>query len=497
MSLLGLDVGTTGCKAILFDREGRILGSAYREYPLLQPRPGWIELDPEAVWRAVKECILEVSQGVADRVTALSTSVLGEAVTAIGGDGKPLGNSIVGFDQRGIAEVQWWAEVLGRERIFAITGQPLQQNYTINKIMWWRKHCPEVFHETQRFLCYGDLILMKLGLPPTIDYSMAARTMAFDVHEKRWSPEILSRAQIDERLLPEVQPSGTPVGEIPRPIAQGLGLPPGVVAVVGGHDQPCGALGAGITREGRAMYAIGTVECITLALDRFHHALGAMGFPCYPHTVPELFVTMGYNFTGGSLLRWYRDTFAQDAVAEAQKAGRDAYDLILADLPEGPSPLFVLPHFVGTGTPWLDPSAKGAILGLTLGTRRQDLVKAILEGVTYEMAVNLKYMAQAGVKVEELRAIGGGAKSPAWLALKADILGRSIKSLNVSEAAGLGAALLAGYGTGLYPTLATATEELIAVKETFQPRPEQVEKYRKKLATYERIYPAVKGLGPL
>lgn len=495
MSLLGLDVGTTGCKAILFDLEGQVLGQAYREYALIQPRPGWIELNPEVVWKAVQESISEAVRETADPVSALSTSVLGEAVTPIGPDGEPLANSIVGFDQRGVVESQWWEEVLGRERLFAITGQPLQQIYSINKLLWWRNNEPDIFRQAHNFLCYGDFILHKLGLAPTIDYSMAARTMAFDVHDKRWSEEILEKAQLDEESLPHVEPSGTPVGEISGEVAEELGLPRGVVAVVGGHDQPCGALGAGIVRKGRAMYAIGTVECITLALEHFLPQLGSMGFPCYPHVFPDIFVTMGYNFTGGSLLRWYRDTFAQQEMAEAERKGADVYDLILADLPEEPTDVYVVPHFSGTGTPWLDPLARGAILGLTFNIGKRELVKAILEGVTYEMAVNLKYMAKAGVEVEELRAIGGGAKSKTWLQLKADILDRPIKSLNVSEAAGLGAALLAGFGTGAYRSLEEATETMVRAKEVYEPCREKAHEYRKRLAVYERIHPALRKIG--
>lgn len=494
MSLLGLDVGTTGCKAILFDLEGRVLRQAYREYPLLQPKPGWIELNPEVVWKAVQECIKEVVRESADPVSALSTSVLGEAATPIGPDGEPLANSIIGFDRRGVDESRWWDEVIGREELFAITGQPLQQIYTINKLLWWRRNRPDIFRKARKFLCYGDFILQRLGLAPTIDYSMAARTMAFDVHQKRWSEKILERAEIDEGLLPQVRPSGTPVGEISARAAEELGLPRGVVGVVGGHDQPCGALGAGIIRKGKAMYAIGTVECVTLALEHFLPQLSSMGFACYPHVYPDVFLTLGYNFTGGSLLRWYRDTFAQEEMAEAKKKGVDVYDLILADLPEGPTDLYVVPHFSGTGTPWLDPLAKGAILGLTFDTGKRELVKAILEGVTYEMALNLEYMTKAGVEVEELRAIGGGAKSRAWLQLKADILGRPLSSLNVSEAAGLGAALLAGFGTGVYPSLEEATETIVRAKEVFTPREERVGQYRKRLAIYERIYPALRDI---
>jgi xylulokinase len=495
MSLLGLDIGTTGCKANIFDHEGNILAQAYREYPLMHPQPGWIELDPDVMWQAVEETIREAVAKVSDPVTALATSVLGEAVTPIGRDGRPLDNCMVGFDVRGVDESNWWRDKsLGAEKLYRISGQPLHSMQTIHKVMWWQKHRPEMYEQTWKFMCWGELALYWLGAPPTIDYSMASRTLALDISTKQWSAEVLEAASIAEGKLPAVAPSGTAVGTINPEMADRLGLPRKVVLCTGGHDQPCGALGAGVVDEGSAMYAIGTVECVTLALESFKPNLGSAGFSCYPHVALDRLVTLAFNFTGGSLLRWYRDNFGRVEIAEAKRTGQDAYDLMIADMPAEPTELYVVPHFAGTGTPWLDPLAKGAIYGLTLGTRRQDILRAVLEGVTYEIAVSCQMVSEAGGTIKELRAIGGGSKSSHWLQIKADIMNRPIAQLEITEAAGLGAAILAGAATGVYESVNDAAKSLAKVRQTFEPNPKFSEIYAERLETYRRIYPAFREL---
>jgi xylulokinase len=498
MSLLGIDIGTTGCKAIVFRVDGTPLGQAYREYPLLHPREGWIELDPRVVWEAVRQSIREAAHraGPGDPVRALSTSVQGESVTPVGRDGEPLANSPVTFDGRTIPLVSHWEESPGAERVFEITGMPLHSMYTLLKIFWWRREQPQLYEHTARFLCYGDFALHQMGLTPTIDPSMAGRTMAFDVRAGCWSEELLARAGVAEEKLPVVAPSGTAVGELPAAVCDELGLPRGVIGAAGGHDQPCGALGAGITSPGLAMDATGTVECITPVFDRLllSAAMREGNFCCYRHVAPDLYATLAFNFTGGSLLRWYRDTLGAREVDEARVAGMDVYEIMIGKAASGPARVLLLPHFTMTGTPWFDPHAKGAIVGLTLGTGVDQVLKAMLDGITYEMRLNLERLADAGVPVRELRAIGGGAKSRTWLQLKADIFGRPVSSLDVSEAACLGAAMLAGMAVGEFRSLGEATEALVRVTATFEPRPAEAARYDEIYALYRDLYPALRDL---
>ena len=495
MSLLGLDVGTTGCKAVVFDEEGRILGQGYREYPLIYPQPGWIELDSNVVWEGLVAATREAVSGVEDPVQALSVACQGEACTAVAADGSVLDRAIVTFDSRTVSLIEEAEALLGRDRVFRTSGQPLHPMGTLLKVLWVKRNRPDIYQRTWKFLCYGDFVLHQLGVPPVIDYSMAARTMAFDLASGQWSNDLLSAVSVDSSMFAEPQPSGTVVGTVSPEVAEVLGLPAGVKVVTGGHDQPCGAFGAGVVESGVGLYATGTVECVTTALAEFGVGLGAQGYPCYPHVVPGLFVTLAFNFTGGALLRWYRDTFGYEERQQAEQSGRDVYDLILADLPPGPSDVYVLPHFTMTGTPWLDPAGRGAIVGLNLATTKKEIVRAILEGTTYEMALNLEYLSRAGVEVEELRAVGGGARSSVWLQLKADLTGKRVVRTDVTEAVCLGAAMLAGVGVGVYSSPAAAVAATVKLSDIYEPEPLLHARYRERLATYERIYPAIKAIG--
>jgi xylulokinase len=496
MSLLGVDVGTTGCKAIVFREDGVILGAAYREYPLLHPKPDWVELDPNQVWQATKESISEAvaRAGSGDPVKALAVSSQGEAMTPIDRDGNVLANSIVSFDPRTAPQRDWWEQTWGKKRVFQITGMPLHTMYSLVKMQWIKENQPDVYSKAWKFLCYGDQTLYRLGGVPAIDYSMAGRTMAFDLKAARWSIEILEHAEIDPDLLPDAYPSGTAVGEIYPHIADELGLPRGVKLVTGGHDQPCGALGAGITRPGIAMDATGTVECITPAFDHPVLTDGMLNnnYCCYHHVAPGLYVTIAFSFTGGSLLRWFRDNFADKEAEEAQVSGLDVYDILLAKAGTQPSPVLVLPHFTVTGTPWFDPHSKGVILGLSLSTTKGEIIKALIDGVTYEMRLNLEALEEAGVHISELRAIGGGAKSRIWLQIKADIFKKPVYSLDVSEAACLGAAMLAGAAAGVYSSVHEASEALIHVKERFEPNPEVTPRYDERYHLYKQVYPLLR-----
>ncbi len=497
MSLMGVDIGTTGCKAIVFRMDGEVIGQGYREYPLLQGQnPGWMELNPQAVWNGVQSAIQEAvaRAGNGDPVTAISFSSQGEACTPIDDRGNFLGNSIVTFDNRTIEQAAFFENKLGAERIFQITGMPLHPMHTINKILWWRENRPEVFGKASKFLCWADMAIYKLGGRAAIDYSLAGRTMAFDVHEERWSDKILGVAGIEESLFPEALPSGTVVAPITHEMAESLGLPEKVMLVTGAHDQPAGALGAGVIESGVAMDATGTVECITPAFDHLvlTDDMRRNSYCCYHHAYPGLYCTLSFNFTGGSLLRWYRDNFGRTEIEEAQISGLDVYDVLLGKASSGPSPILVLPHFTITGTPWFDPQSKGAILGLTLGHTHNDLVKALLDGVTYEMRLNLDYLEKSGVAIHHLRAIGGGAKSRVWMQLKADIFNRPVSSLNVSEAACLGVAMLAGAATNIYHDLKEAVSHLVKIKETYEPQPELAARYAERYSLYCEMYPLLR-----
>ena len=269
MSLLGVDVGTTGCKAVAFDMDGNALAQFYREYSLTHPEPGWSELDTNNLWHNVSTVLIAINEQIkSDPVKALSISSQGEAVTAIDNHGRHLCNFSVSFDHRTIPQAEWWQETFGAKRLFDITGMPLHATHTINKIMWYRQNRPEIYKKSVKFLCVEDFINFKLTGEFATDWSLAGRTMAFDVINKCWSDEILQAAKVDKELLPSVHPSGTAIGEILPEVANELGFEGKVVVATGGHDQPCGSLGAGIIAPGIAMNATGTSDTICLAFSK-------------------------------------------------------------------------------------------------------------------------------------------------------------------------------------------------------------------------------------
>ncbi len=493
---MGLDIGTTGTKASVFDEGGEIIASAYREYPLLHPRPGWLELDPEGVWGKVREAVGEAAGGASrDPVRALAISVLGEAAVPLDGNGTVLGNSIVGFDNRAAGLFERWIKGVDRAEVMRITGQPPSQMFTIVKLMWLKQNRPELFARARRFMTFGEFAQFRMGLEPRIDYSVAARTMAFDIHRKCYSESICELAGISPDLFNPAVPTGHVLGSLGAKAAGELNLPQGCLVCAGSHDQPAGALGSGVTEPRVAMNATGTVECFAVAMDGpvVNETMLTNNLACYPHAVPELYISLAFNFTGGSLFRWARDTFGEPERREAEERGMDVYDVLTEKMAQEPTDILVLPHFTMSGTPHMDPNPVGAILGLSLGTTRAEFMRAILEGISYELKLNLDILGRAGVEVDEFRAVGGGAKSDFWLQLKADMYDRPVVRLQVAEAASLGMAIVAGVALGVYDSAREAARQLVVPRETFTPDPGRAAYYEEMLARYKEIYPALKG----
>ena len=497
MSLMSIDIGTTGCKVIAFTAEAEIIASAYREYPLIHPKPGWLELDSNDVWEKVASAVREVTAATKrDPVRALAVCSQGEAVTPVAKDGTILDNTILTFDSRTAGLEKRWVERFGRENVLRITGIPPSHISTTPKLLWLKENKPEVYGKAWKFLFYEDFAYFKLGLDPAIDLSLAGRSMMLDIEKGDWSEEMLGEIGFDKERLARVLPSGSEVGRIGKKAAKELGLPEGALAVAGGHDQPAGALGSGVIAPNLAMDATGTVECITAAFTEHivNEKMVENNFCSYPHTVDGMYVCLAYNFTGGCLLRWFRDTFGEVEVAEAERQGVDPYEVLLSKIPEEPTRLLLLPHFTSTGTPYLDPNPTGAIIGLDLSTKKEEIVKAILEGVTLELKLNMHLMREAGMEVNELRAIGGGAKSEKWLQLKADVFDREVLSLDVSEAASLAMAMLAGVAVGEYKDVQEAVGLLVKEKKRFFPNKEKVRRYEEMFEKYRKLYPLMKQI---
>lgn len=498
MSVVGLDIGTTGCKAIVFDEGGKALGQGAREYPISTPRPGWAEQDADLVWELACEAVGEAIANVPrDPPRGLAISAQGEAVIPVDERGRPLRPAILGMDTRTRDENRWLAERFGEEELYNRTGMPLHTINTLPKLLWLQRHEAETWREADRFLLYEDFFLARLGGRAAISHCLASRTQMYDLQRGDWADDILEGIGLDRgRLAALASPSGGAVGALRSDLAETLGAKQEVLLVSGGHDQACAALGSGVCQAGLAMVSTGTAEVVEVAVEApsLNETLRQGNISIYRHVVPDLYLAMTLNHSGGVLLRWFRDALCPAERDEALRRGEDPYDAILADAPEGPTDLLVLPHFSGSGTPWLDTGSRGAIVGLTLSTTRPCIAKAILEGLTFELRVNLELLRQGGISIRELHAVGGGARSPLWLQLKADICQIPLRVPEVTESACLGAALLASVATGVYPNVRIAADRTVHVERRIEPRGEGVAEYDQRYRLYRQVYPALAGL---
>lgn len=495
--LAGLDVGTTGCKAILFDRKGKILGRGFYEYGVDCTSPGMAEQDPEEVWRLCRKALRDaVAQAKTKAITALSISVQGDAIIPLDAGLRTLHPAILGMDYRSAPQAAKIEKTLGGFSLFQTTGmRPHPMNSAV-KAVWLREQAPRVFLQTRHLVTYAEFIMARLGGDLLIDHSMASRTMAFNFEARAWDESLLSAMGLNPLLFSRAVPSGTDAGVMDRRLSRELGIMPGTLLVTGGHDQACAALGCGAIREGLGVISTGTAQVLSTSINRpaLSRRMFESFYPCYHHAAEGRYLTFALLHVGGILLRWYRENFAQAEAAQAARSGKSVYQFIDRAISDGPSPLFVIPHWNGSGTPHCDLQAKGAILGLTLASTRHDVAKAILEGLTFELFENISVLRSCGIRINHLVAAGGGTKSELWLQLKADILNRPIRTLRCGEAACLGAAMLAGLRSGVYPSLQDAIQNTVVPRREFEPRPEMARRYAERFALYRKLYPALRPL---
>ena len=494
MSFLGLDVGTSGCKAVVFDASGQPLASASREYAVISSQPHWAELDSRQVGDACLEVIAEAaSQCAHDRVQGLGISSQGEAFTLLDGQGNVLANAMVSSDSRAIGQVRVFP--FDAIRLYEKTGHTAHPIFSLYKLLWLREECPDLWSKAARILCFEDYIHHRLGLEPAISFSLAARTMLFNVTEKRWDPEILAASGIRAEQFSRPLPPGDVVGTLSGSICEKLNLAPGAIMVTGGHDQVCAALGCGAIRPGIAALGSGTVECIAAAFSEpiLTPALRDANLCTYSHAAPGLYATLAYNLSGGNVLRWFRQEWAAREVAATAGTGADVYDLILDLMPEPPTKLMVLPYFTGSGTPHFDNHTPAAILGLRLTTGRGEVLKALLEGLCFELEANLRILGSSGIAVEEIRATGGGAKYPRWLQLKADVFNRTVRIPKVTEAGCLGAALLACAARD-QRDVESLVSRWVQLGDATVPDPDRARFYQDRFAHYEETYRCLRAL---
>ena len=495
--LLGLDVGTSGCKAVVFDHCGEIRGYGFSEYPVICDAPAKAEQDAmDVMSKLIAVTGQAIRQSGVRHVEAISVSVQGDATILVDRDYQPLHMTLLGMDYRNTAECGFLEERIGSRDAFRRTGMPIHPINSLAKILWYKNHAPEAYAKAYKAMTYSEFVMVHLGGEPVIDLTMASRTMAMGIRTRQWDAQILDACDVDKALLSDIRPSGTPCGRLSERIRQQWGLENAPLLVVGGHDQTCGAIGAGMIREGLGVDSSGTAAVFSSAFasPRLDDAMFEAYYPCYCHAVDGLYFTFALNHTGGIVLRWFRDNIAQGKARDAAEAEADFYAYIERNIKNEPSPVLVLPHFNGSGTPVCDMHSKGAFVGMTLSTSLEEIFKGILDGLTYELKLNIETMRSAGIALNEIRAVGGGARSPLWLQTKADILGMPIVTLQCKEAGCLGAAVLAAVGSGVYPDIQAAVNAMVRIEQTHMPDTQNAVRYAEKFAAYKTLYPALKSI---
>ena len=495
MKIAGLDIGTTGCKLTVFDEEGRDLGKAYRDYPVRR-RVGGHEIDISALMDSVYAVIREMTAQYSD-IGGIGVTSFGETFVMTDDAGTPLHTAMLYTDPRGAEECAELVEKLGADRIARISGLAPHEMYSVCKIMWLKKHQPEVYRAAKHIFLIGDYVVWHLTGEARIDYSLATRSMAFDIGRLTWSEEILDAAGIDVSLLSSPVPTGTAAGCVTRAAAEKTGLNRACRIVTVSHDQVAAAAGAGAFDGETAVDGAGTVECLTPIYDSLPDiAVMSKGyFSVVPYVIPGKYVAYAFSYTGGALIQWCLNTFAKAEAEEAKKKGISVHTLLEQQY-EGQEPtgLLVLPHFAGAATPYMDTGSRGAILGLSAGTTLPEIYRACMEGVAYEMRLNYDALADSGIHFTKLHATGGGAKSRVWMQMKADILNLPITSLKTSDAGTVGSAMLTGVAVGVFRDLKEAAAVMVRQRETFDPDPRRHEQYMQIYERYRKVYQAVRPL---
>lgn len=497
--LLGLDIGTTGVKAVLIDEKGTLRGKATAEYPLYTPQPLWVEQEPRDWWQGVLQALRTLSE---------KTGIPPSAISAIGLSGQMHGSvfldqdhqvirpAILWCDQRTAAECEEITETVGRDRVLALTLNPVLTGFTAGKIIWLRNHEPQHYARVHHVLLPKDYIRFLLTGEFATEVSDASGTALFNVRQRDWAYEMLEALELPRSWFPKVYESSEITGRVNEWAASQTGLRVGTPVVGGGGDQAAGAVGNGIVESGLVSSSIGTSGVVFAFLEeprvdpeyRTH---------TFCHAVPGKWHVMGVMLMAGGSLRWYRDTFCGAEKEVANTLGKDAYDLITweADrIQPGSEGLLFLPYLSGERTPHADPWARGVFFGVTLGHTRAHFARAVMEGVAYGLRDSFEILEAMGVPIKEVRATGGGARSVLWRQIMADVTGRDHVTINIDEGPAFGAALLAGVGIGLWNSVPEACHASIQVVSLTTPNPQHKERYERYYQLYRQLYPAFKSL---
>jgi len=494
--LLGIDIGTSGTKAITVDESGALVASASAEYELLTPQPLWAEQRPRDWWDATcAVCQNIVAQVGAENISSIGLSGQMHGLVMLDGSGQVLRDAILWCDQRTQSQCDQITARVGRDVLVSETANPVLTGFTAPKILWVREHEPQIAARARMHLLPKDYIRFELTGEYATEVSDASGTSLLNVPERKWSEKVCQALDISLDTLPRVYESFEVSGRISAKGASATGLKEGTPVVGGGGDQAAGAVGNGIVRSGIISVASGT-SGVVFAFADTPTVDPQLRMHTFCHAVPQKWHVMGVMLSAGGSLRWYRDTFCNQERAVAGLMNIDPYELITreaATVPAGSEGLLFLPYLTGERTPHPDPLARGAFVGLTVRHTKAHLARAVLEGVSFGLRDSLEIMKSMGVSIGNVRASGGGAKSEVWRQIQADVFGLPLSTINIDEGPALGAALLAGVGAGIYSSVEEACDAVVKTQPAARVDEGNAAIYDRLYASYGELYPALKS----
>jgi xylulokinase len=497
--ILAHDIGTTGNKATLYDREGNLVGSAFYGYNTTYEHTGWAEQNPNDWWQAVcitTKQLLAQARVRGDEVACITFSGQMMGAVPLDKEARPVRPAIIWADQRATVQAQRIGEKVSFADVYHITGHRLSAAYSLPKIMWIREHQPDLYRQTYKFVHAKDAIAARLTGEFVTEPSDASGMNLYDLERHEWSAHLLDAGELDAKLLPKLVRSIDVIGTVLASVADEVGVPAGTPVVIGGGDGPCASVGAGSVKEGVAYNYVGSSSWIATATTKplYDPEYRTMTFG---HVVPGLVMPTGTMQAAGAAYQWMRDQLSPMEKQAAVALGVSPYALmntVAAESPAGARGLVFLPYLMGERSPRWNPNARAAFIGLTIRHTRADMVRAVLEGVAMNLCLILEAMRQQGAQIEAMRAIGGGVKGQLWAQIMADFYGVPVQRLAVlDEATSMGAAVIGGVGVGLYPDFSIA-ERMNPVTNTTLPSTQHRAVYE---ATYKVFDAAYKALEPV
>jgi xylulokinase len=491
--ILAHDLGTTGNKASLFDEQGNVYASSLSTYRTEYPRPNWVEQNPEDWWNAVctsTKQLLSGSRINPKQVACITFSGQMMGCVALDHNARPLRNALIWADTRAVPQAEQLISKVGMERVYRITGHRASSSYTAAKIMWVRDHQPEIFAGTYKFVNAKDFIVARLTGRFATDFSDAGGTNLYDLEAYDWSSTLLDAAKLDRGVLPDLHESSEVVGEVLPSISEEVGLPAGTPVVIGGGDGCCASVGAGVVREGSAYNYLGSSSWIAIASKRPIYDPSMRTFT-WPHLVRGMYSPNGTMQAAGGAYQWLRDIFCIPEKEAAEEQGISPYEL-MDRLAEQSTPgahgLLFLPYLLGERSPHWNPDARAVYFGLAMNHSRADIIRATLEGITFNLKIILDSFLQQGAQIRSMRVIGGGAKGRIWRQIMADIYGIPIhRPALLAEANSFGAALAGGIGVGIYKDWSLA-ESLTPIVDEIQPDLLTAAEYEKLYRVFIQAY---------